>query len=307
MSTSPRTSWKAWVSLLCGVLGVIGVVVAYVMSGPVYLIALLLGAILAFALGWGPYHQLDRSKESPLGQTLAYWGMLVSGLAVLVAFSLPSFCFVRSAAPRMQATNNLKQIALALHDYHSINGHLPPAAHRGKNGEPFLSWRVLILPYLECGNLYGRFHLDEPWDSPHNLTLLPEMSKVYASVGEQPPEPFMTFIQVVVGPRTGFEGDIGLCLDHDFPDGTSNTFLVMEGGEPVPWSKPVDLVYDPTGPLPALGGVFRGGSLLSGYGKFDGFCAAMADGSVRYFYRTMTSEENIRGMITRNGGEKVEY
>src|SRR5258708_4096178 len=128
----------------------------------------------------------------------------------------------------MQATNNLKQIGLALRDYHAINGHLPPAVHRGKEGQPLLSWRVLLLPYLEGDNLYRRFHLDEPWDSPHNLTFLPEMSKVYASAGEQPSERFMTFIQAVVGPGTAFDGDTGLRLPDDFPDGTAQTFLVVE-------------------------------------------------------------------------------
>jgi prepilin-type processing-associated H-X9-DG protein len=230
--------------------------------------------------------------------------VVAAGLALLAAFSLPSFCNVRGAGVRIRATNNLKQIGLALHNYHDIKNHLPPAVHRGKNGEPLLSWRVLILPYMECDNLYCRFHLDEPWDSPHNLTLLPEMNKVYASVGEQPPEPYMTFIQAFVGPGAAFEGDTGLRLPDDFPDGTSSTFLVVEAGEAVPWSKPVDLVYDPAGALPSLGGVFRGGNLLSGSHMLNGFNAVFADGSVRTFLRT-TSEETIRALITRNGGEKV--
>ena len=59
----------------------------------------------------------------------------------------------------------------------------PPAALRDSGGLPLLSWRVLLLPYLGHNDLYRRFHLDEPWDGPHNKALLAEMPEVYA-----PPE-----------------------------------------------------------------------------------------------------------------------
>src|SRR5262245_14860206 len=105
----------------------------------------------------------------------------------------------------MLASNNLKQVCIAMLAYHDEHGHLPPAVVRDRDGRPLYSWRVLILPYIEEDKLYKEFHLDEPWDSPHNLTLLPRMPKVYASAGEQPPEPHRTFLQVLVGPGTTFE------------------------------------------------------------------------------------------------------
>ena len=76
--------------------------------------------------------------------------------------------------------NNEKQIALAMHNYHAANDHLPPAAIKDKAGKPLLSWRVAILPYLEQAALYNKFHLDEPWDSPHNKALIASMPAVYA-------------------------------------------------------------------------------------------------------------------------------
>src|SRR5262249_21734482 len=75
---------------------------------------------------------------------------------------------VRVATRRMQSTNNLKQIALAMHSYHDTMGRFPPAIVRDKEGKPLYSWRVLLLPYLEQQNLYNQFKLDEPWDSEHN-------------------------------------------------------------------------------------------------------------------------------------------
>jgi hypothetical protein len=69
----------------------------------------------------------------------------------------------------------------------------------------------------------------------------------------------------------------------------SNTFLVVEAGKPVPWTKPEDLCYDPDGPLPELDCIFT-----------DGFRAAMADGSVRSISK-QASEATLRAAITRNG------
>ncbi len=101
---------------------------------------------------------------------------------------------------------NLKRIGLALHNYHDAEGHYPPAAITGKDGEPILSWRVAILPYLEDydgrsrDDLFKTFHLDEPWDSPHNKALLERMPAVYASAGERAQNPFATAYRGFVCP-----------------------------------------------------------------------------------------------------------
>src|SRR5262245_11036025 len=72
---------------------------------------------------------------------------------------------------RRASANNLKQIGLALHNYHDTYGKLPPAAICDKAGKPLLSWRVAILPFIEQNALYKQFKLDEPWDSEHNKKL----------------------------------------------------------------------------------------------------------------------------------------
>jgi hypothetical protein len=184
-----------------------------------------------------------------------------------------------------------------MHNYQSVHGRFPPAAVCGGDGEKLYSWRVLVLPYIDQLELYSQFHLDEPWDSPHNLTLLPKMPATYAppsgKVWKVPPH--HTVCKVFVGRGAAFEGPEGLCLNSDFPDGTSNTFLVVEAGTPVPWTKPDDLPFDPDGPLPDLRGLFS-----------DIFRAGMADGSVRYI-PTTTSEATLRAAITRNGGDKPDW
>jgi Protein of unknown function (DUF1559) len=178
-----------------------------------------------------------------------------------------------------------------MHSYADEHGRLPPAVVYGENGRPLLSWRVLVLPFIEQGEIFRQFKLDEPWDSLHNIRLLPKMPPTYFPFdGSSPPESYTTFYQVFVGEGTAFEGREGLKLKGDFPNGTSNTFLVVEAGFAVPWTKPEDIPYDERKPLPKLGGLFKGS-----------FRAALADGSVRSVLHG-TKESTLRAVIVRNGG-----
>ena len=182
-----------------------------------------------------------------------------------------------------------------MHNYQSEHGRLPPAVVYGEYGEPLYSWRVLILPYVEQDELYKQFRLNEPWDSSHNIQLLAKMPATYAPPPGKAKKvpPCHTVCKVFVGKGAAFEGREGLLLPADFSDGTSNTFLIVEAGEPVPWTKPEDLAYDPEGPLPDLRCLFK-----------DGFRACMADGS-RQWIRKDTSEATLRAAITRKGGDTL--
>ena len=77
----------------------------------------------------------------------------------------------REAARRSQCANNLKQIALAMHNYHDVFKSFPPAVITDKNGRPMHSWRVAILPFIEQAALYKNYKFDEPWDGPNNRNL----------------------------------------------------------------------------------------------------------------------------------------
>jgi len=108
-----------------------------------------------------------------------------------------------TASARSVSSNNLKQIGLALHNYHDTYGTLPPAAIVDKKGKPLLSWRVAILPYIEQDNLYKQFKLDEPWDSKHNLALSRMIVKTYTlPYGEQKPGSRTTAASWEAGPRS---------------------------------------------------------------------------------------------------------
>jgi len=199
---------------------------------------------------------------------------------------------LQEAARRAQSANNLKQIGIAMHNYHDATGTFPARAVFDKNGKPMLSWRVLILPYIEQDNLYKEFKLDEPWDSKHNIKLLKKMPITYRVPTERPAKAGYTFYQVFDAKGSVFEGKTGKKFT-DISDGTSNTILVVEAGKAVPWTKPEDVTVEEGKPVPKLGGVFE-----------LGFNAGFADGSVRFFRKTI-SQKSLRAYITRNGGEVV--
>jgi len=154
--------------------------------------------------------------------------------------------------PHAYSMNSLKQIGLALHAYHEVHRKWPPAVVTDKQGKPLYSWRVLLLPFLEENELYKRFMLDEPWDSPANRKLLDKTPGYYLLFpGDDPPG--TTRYQAIVGPGTAWERP-DLTFQQSFPDGLGDTIMVAEPANAVPWSKPADLEFDPKGALPVVGG-----------------------------------------------------
>ena len=210
---------------------------------------------------------------------------------------------VRQAAERSKDQNNLKQMMLAMHNYHDVRNGLPTAIF-DKAGKPLLSWRVVILPFVEQDKLYEQFKLDEPWDSSHNKPLLSRMPSIYAVPGITKPGDTNTHYQVFVsdpkmaGPKPVFStlgppvGPKSVSLAM-IQDGTSNTLAIGEAADAVPWTKPEDMLYDNAKPLPKLATFWNGG-----------FNGAFFDGSVRLFSGSI-AEKTMRDLITANDGNPI--
>jgi hypothetical protein len=201
----------------------------------------------------------------------------------------------REAARRMQSANNLKQMALAMLNYESVNGRYPTYANFDKDGKPLLSWRVHILPFVEHEDLYKQFHLDESWDSEHNKKLIAKMPRIYGLPDNSKlRKDGKTIYLAPLGEATMFPGPRPVKIT-DVTDGTSNTILLVEGGDDqaVIWTKPDDLHYDSTKPFQGLGKRWNGG-----------FWVAFADGSVHFIPATV-DKDTLKALFTIAGGEAV--
>jgi hypothetical protein len=197
-------------------------------------------------------------------------------------------------ADRIRSVNNLKNLTLALHNYHDAHGRFP-ADIRDKDGKPLLSWRVHILPFIEQDQLYKQFKLDEPWDSENNKKLIPLMPKTLRSPRQAATLKDKTTYLAPLGKGFIFEDPKGIKV-FEITDGTSNTIALVEADDDraVTWTKPEDITIDPKNPVNGLLGHYT-----------DGFQVAFADGSVRFITKSIEPKV-LWALFTKDGGEVVE-
>jgi prepilin-type processing-associated H-X9-DG protein len=231
-------------------------------------------------------------------------------LAVLVSLMLGAF-YNRVIIPAMinsECSHQVRMISMALQGYHDTHGSFPPAYIADENGRPMHSWRVLILPYLDQDNIYGRYNFDEPWDGPNNSKLAAQMPYYFQCLLDPAKGGPQTSFVAVVGPRTVWSGSEQLSLD-DFADDPSETLMVVEiANSGIHWMEPRDLnISEMTLEVNPKNG--RGISSRHAGFKFPrelgGANVGFADGSVRFLPET-TLPEDLRAMLTRSGGESVD-
>lgn len=210
----------------------------------------------------------------------------------------PAIAKAQQAAQEMSSINNLKIIGLAFHNFHDTYGSFPPPQSPNvKDGKPLLSWRVHLLPFIEHGHLYEQFHLDEPWDSEHNIKLASVMPSFYRQPGVTLKDPRTTTYVVPQGKKTIIPGDGTKTGFRNVIDGTSNTIMAfaVKPEAAVIWTKPDDWQFDPQQPLKNVDV------------KEDGtFSALFVDGSVQTLSGNMKSE-SMRRLIEINDGQVVDW
>ncbi len=221
---------------------------------------------------------------------------------VAAAILLPALSSSREAARRSQSMNNLKQIALAMHNFHDTYKAFPAGYSADADGKPLLSWRVHILPFIEQAELYDQFHLNEPWDSPHNKTLIEKMPATYRAPGSRSPPGTTNYLGVggadgvFVRPRGGEGADrlLGTGMAH-ITDGTSNTIMTVEAPDELAiiWTRPGDFSPNKQNPVQGLVGL-----------RQNIFLAGLTDGSVRVMSQTI-DPKTLRALFTKSGGELV--
>jgi hypothetical protein len=239
-------------------------------------------AILVF---WG---YVFRSRSRP--RALLHACLIALLHCCLLGLLLPAVQTAREAARRAQCANNLKQIALALQNYHDVYGEFPPACITDKDGKPMHSWRVLLLPFLEQQVLYQQYRFDEPWDGPSNRKLLSRLEWGIYQCPNKPrgagPASQWTSYVAVVGPRTIWAGARSRKLS-EIRDGPANTVMIVEyHGGPIAWTEPRDLELSEAlcvlnSPTPEEAGPHCSEDFFFEY--FRGRQVAFADGAIRFF------------------------
>lgn len=216
-----------------------------------------------------------------------------SSVQKLAGAVTPAIVAAREAARRTQDINSAKQIMLAFLNYEAVNKRFPTAAMVGPDGKTVHSWRVAILPFLEQADLYDQYRLDEPWDSPHNKKMLAKMPNVFRSA-QAPSDSTNSSFFVFTGKNSVFDGNKTLRM-ADITDGLSKTLFIVEAKRDVPWTKPEDIPFDPSKPLPKLSGHNQAGNIIG-----------MGDGAVRFLSNDIDAE-TVKNLITPAGSETVDF
>ncbi len=220
-----------------------------------------------------------------------------------------------------RSIDNLKQIMLAMINFESAHGHLPPAVIYGPDGKPWHSWRVLLLPFLGQSKLYDAYDFRKPWDDPANRRVVETVVEVYRDPAHGS-DKAVTHYAAVVGENTMFPASGSKIVDPQNPlngmskggrklrevtDGMSNTIgVVPVANRSIPWASPEDIAFGPD--FPAIG---KPGGLAAPYQEPNTnrwlIPFAMADGSVRLFVDVPPAIPVFRAMATCNGGEIVNF
>jgi prepilin-type processing-associated H-X9-DG protein len=245
--------------------------------------------------------KLHRFRSGRIASVLAV--CLIIAMPVWLLLGLPSPPVSRVSPTREKCRGNLKQIGLALQNYHSAHGCFPPAHIADDQGRPIHSWRVLILPYLEERTLYDEYRFDEPWNGPNNSRLANRPPRVFNCPKDVDRNGRanlpMTSYLAVVGPDTVWPAEHPTTIS-DITDGTPNTIHVVEVAHSgINWLEPRDLPLSelvPPGNSPPLKGMPSGHT--------GGSHVLFADGSVKFISETVPSE-TLRALLTRNRGETV--
>ncbi|MCE9529239.1 MAG: DUF1559 domain-containing protein [Planctomycetales bacterium] len=199
----------------------------------------------------GPTAQGSGGGAGPMIMVIAavlVIGLLVCGGVIVVGgFSLVGSA--RTSAQRMSSQNNLKQLGLAIHNYHDMYNELPPAIVKDSTGKPLYSGMVLLLPFVEQDNLFQQFDKSKAWDDPANIGISRTMISIFMNPRSTDTRPGHCDYMLVGGPNAML-ADSGKSTLMNVMDGTSNTIMAVEAGNNSSLESWAQAVYwDPSKPF----------------------------------------------------------
>ncbi|MFK7738290.1 MAG: DUF1559 domain-containing protein [Pirellulaceae bacterium] len=260
---------------------------------------------------------LNQLRQDRRAFTLVELLVVISIIGVLVGLLLPAVSAARESARKATCQNNLKQIGLALHNFHAAKGKLPigcvewrgfgaPATHRQ------FAWSAYLLPYLEQANLFESIDFELPFDAPENAQAASTKLSVFKcpSAPDQDSPRGPTDYGGLFGERmVTRKADDGIFLYDqvidfdDIRDGLATTMAVAEdmGGPDSEWINGRN-VFVQSGSINDYQAWAGDNEIRSQH--TGGATALFADGHVQ-FLSDSTDEQVLGGLITRNGREIV--
>ncbi|MEZ6137108.1 MAG: DUF1559 domain-containing protein [Pirellulaceae bacterium] len=221
-----------------------------------------------------------KKRSFTLVELLVVFGII----GILIALLIPARRTARPAARRMSCSNNLKQIALGLHNYESKFGCLPPAYTTDAEGNRLHSWRTLILPFVDQSVLYETIDLTKAWDAPANVDARNARVGIYQcpELSSKMWDERKTTYFALVGEDACLHPTRGRTF-AEVSDGLPNTIMIIETNEAqaVHWMNPYDA--DDT--------MFQALTSKDNMPHSGGFQAAFADGSVHFFNGDLLAAE----------------
>jgi hypothetical protein len=248
-----------------------------------------------------------RSTQAPLSSTnramalaigLSLVTIILGGLVGSLWFVFPGVQRGIAVAAQRKDLENMRSIVKALDDYCARYGTYPTPTVTDSSGRKLYSWRVLILPFLGYEDLYKSFQLNQAWDSPANLSLLPQMPPVFASpnsgLGKQNHEPNYVLL---TGPNTVFPSS-GPMSKNDVLD--SPTILLVETlCDGIVWTQPGDIDT-------LQHGVTIGSKGMKTIGGLHAEHVVVMDCDAKgYRIPKQTSQLVLDAMVTPSAGEQV--
>lgn len=235
------------------------------------------------------------------------------GAAIGVALVLPAVQQAREAARRTQSKNNIKQMMLALHNYHDVFNAFPAGTvpNAALKPEERLSWLASILPFVDQAPLYNALDQKAGWNKGKNEGLVSSDIATYLHPGVPKGDPGGTNYVGLAGvgadgPTLDAKNPKAGAFAYDKPrriqevrDGTSNTVMISESKRTTPWAQGGGSTIRPLTAAPYINGPDGFGGV-----SFGGANMGLMDGSVR-FVSEKIDPKVMEAITTINGGEPV--
>ena len=217
---------------------------------------------------------------------------------ILLALLLPAIQAAREAARRANCINNMKQLGLAMHNFHDTHKRFPGYDDPAHPQYQPCSWRVQLLPHVGDNFAFQQYDREQAWDSPTNIVLEDAISPCYKCPSSDSQDTETDYL-TLVGPNGVFM-EKGSTSIKDISDGTSNTIMIVEShNSGVHWMEPRDLAVKDAH---IVGTNSMGQGMKSQHPGVVNvtFC----DGSVRSVSDAIDPRV-LQNLATRNGGEDV--